>query len=135
MSLGGDILATLPELRSAAVSMMVDSCVIGLRVRSDVLDEETGDYTYSIPDPVYEGACRYRAGNTAVHEVDAQGQALIEQSDVLHVPIPGTEAVTKDMVAVVTLSLDPSAPFEVRITGGHKQTFSTARRFPVELVS
>lgn len=135
MSLGADILAALPGLRAQAESMMVDSCVIGLRVQSETLDEATGDYEYTIPDPVYDGVCRYRAGNTAVHEIDAQGQALIEQSDVLSLPVSGSEAVTKDMMAVVTLTQDAAAPFAVRITGGHKQTFSTARRFPVELTT
>lgn len=134
MSLGADVLRTLPELQAAAESMMVDSCVIGA-ASEPVWNEETGTYEPGVTTPVYSGKCRYRAVNTAVHEVDAQGQALIEQSDVLHVPLAGTSGVGKDMVAVVTLSLDGSAPFAVRVTGGHAQTFSTARRFPVEKVS
>jgi hypothetical protein len=135
VNLGADILATLPELRSAAESMMVDTCVIAPWARSDVLDEATGEYEMTLGEAVYEGPCRYRAGNTAVHEIDAEAQALIEQSDVLSVPLGGSELVTKDMAAVVTLTLDNVEPFTVRITGGHQQTFSTARRFPVERVS
>lgn len=134
MSLGLDIVAALPELRRHAESLMVDHCVIGA-AGEPVWNEETGQYDPGVSAPVYEGPCRYRAGNTAVHEVDAQGQALIEQSDVLSVPVDGSELVVKDMVALVTLTHDQSEPFTVRITGGHKQTFATARRFPVEQVS
>lgn len=134
MSLGADISAELPGLRAAAESMMVDSCVIGIRVRSDELDEETGQYTFTIPAPVYEGPCRYKAGGTAANTVDVQGQSLVEQADILSLPVRGSEAVTKDMVAVVSLTFD-DAVLTVRVVADHRQTFATARRLPVELVT
>jgi hypothetical protein len=135
VTLGQDIVSALPMLRAQAESMMIDSCVIGVLERSTHIDEETGKYTYTLADPVYSGPCRYRAGGTAAGEIDAQGQSLVEQSDVLSLPVIGSEMVQKDMVATVALTLDAAAPFSVRIVDNQQQTFATARRLPVERVS
>lgn len=126
MTLGTDILATLPELRVQAESMMTGTCII-TRSGERVFDETTGDYT-STSTPVYSGPCRVRFESAVATPVDAQSQVYIRQQPTLHLPVAGTDGIQVDDVATVgTLTL--------RIVGLHADTHATARRLPVELLN
>lgn len=130
-----DVQAALPGLRAAAESLMVDSCVVGRKTSGGVLNEETGEYEPGF-ESVYEGPCKLKAAAVQAQDVDAQSQLLIIQQQTLSLPVAGSEGVRPGMVARVTLRNDPDVGVvEVRVVAPHQQTFSSARRFPVELVS
>jgi hypothetical protein len=134
MNLGADILAELPFLRSQAESMMLDWCQIGFEVDSPDIDEETGEYV-KVFTPVYDGPCRFKAANTAVGEIDAAGQLLVERDATLSLPIATSTQVAKDMIVKLTASqTDPGMPgVRGRVKGSFASAFATARRFAVEV--
>lgn len=144
MSLGYDIAAALPGLRAQAESMMIDRCVVERETPGTVLNEETGQYeptrvrVYPPAESLdTDGPCRYKAANTAVRDVEAAGQLLIEQTATLSLPVATSlEVAEGDYVTFTASAFDPQmVGLEVRISGEHHQTFATARRFPVEEVS
>lgn len=134
MSLSTDILAELPFLRSQAESMMLDRCQIGTEVEGDTIDEETGQYD-RVFTAVYDGPCRFKAANTAVGEIDAAGQLLVERDATLSLPVATSTLVVKDMIVKVTGSqTDPGLPgVRARIKASFASAFATARRFAVEV--
>lgn len=142
MDLGADIAAALPGLRAQAESMMQDRCVVERVTAGTVLDEVTGEYT-PVTVRVYpvgvaaDGPCQFKAANTAVRDVEAAGQLLVEQSATLKLPVAGSEVVREGDVVTITASrFDPQlVGVRVRVAGSHHQTFATARRFPVEEMS
>lgn len=118
--------------RRAATAQMVDTCVIGIQVRSDQLDETTGEYPVTIQ-PVYAGPCRFTLGGLQVRDVDSQGQDLAIADATLAIPTdqPGSGQVGKDHVATITLAANDDATITAVVQAGHAQTWATARRFPV----
>lgn len=122
--------------RQRIEQQMVDSCVVGRPVRSDQLDEDTGEYPVTI-EPVYSGPCKFTAAALQVRDVDSQGQDLAVADGVLAIPVAavGSSLVAKDHVATITLSAFDSAVITAVVQAGHAQTFATARRFPVEITT
>ena len=144
MSLGYDVAQALPGLRAQAEAMMVDRCRVERVTPGTVLNETTGEYTPTrvrVYPPASaaasDGICRYKAANTAVRDVEAAGQLLIEQAATLSLPISASlEVAEGDIVTFTASTFDPQmVGVEVRIAGEHHQTFATARRFPVEEIS
>lgn len=144
MSLGSDILATLPFLQEQAQSMMTDVCEIGTVSAEPVFDENTGTYLPGFT-LVYEGPCRFKSGATQSAEIDAQGQLLVEQDSILNLPMGADDRIVfgaskdvlKNMVVRVTTSVtDEGLPgTEARIKGPAVGSYRTARRFAVEVTS
>lgn len=134
MRLVEHVAAELPGLRAEAEALMVDACTIGVESRSDVLEEETGEYELIVAEPVYSGKCQFKPGGTANREVDVAGQQRVETAAVLKLPVVGSELVTKNMIAIFTSSEhDPALPgVRVRITGPFHSSYATTRRFAVE---
>jgi hypothetical protein len=134
MSLGQDVLAELPFFRAQAESLMLDWCEIGTEVEGDTFNEETGKYD-RIFTAVYEGPCRFKAANTAVGEIDAAGQLLVERDATLSLPVATSTQVGKDMIVKLTQSqTDPGIPgMRARVKGTFASAFATARRFSVEV--
>lgn len=137
MSLGSDVAAALPGFRAEAESQMVSTCTItsdGVKV----WDEETGGYVES-GTTVYSGPCKLRfpPQGRSLRELDVQGQFLIEQEPLLSLPVAGSELVSPgDVVTITANPFDPAmVGLKIRIAGVHTQTFATARRFPVEVVT
>lgn len=116
-------------------SQFVSACVIR-RASGQTFNEATGQYV-PIYATVYEGACLLKFASGSVREVDAQSQQLVRQSPVLKLPVAGSEGVRVDDVAEITANpLDAGrVGLKVRIAGDHVGTLTTARRFPVEVVS
>lgn len=144
VSLGGDIEAELPFLRSEAESMMRSRCIIR-RNGEKVFSEETGDYETTVT-TLYTGSrdgveiggiCKIRFGGAQANEVDGQSQDLTEQVAVLSLPIAGSSGLTVgDVAEIVSSPFDPDLVGKLfRILGHHTQTYATARRLPVEVVS
>lgn len=135
MSLADDMAAEMPFLREQAESRMRDSCVIFSSSSSEDPDPATGKHAI-VTVTVYEGPCEYKAADVAVRETTSAGREVVEQSALLKIPVgaPGSAAVAAGMRATVTLTAQDSAVIEVRIKGGHRQSYATARRLPVEEV-
>ena len=129
--------------RAAAERNMPDRWVVE-RSTTGGLNEATGEYentivrVYPPPDsPDADGSGKFTAANTAVNDVDAAGQLLVESSAVLALPVGASAGVTEgDMARCVAAVLDPSlVGVTVRVEGPHRQTFATMRRFRVKEVT
>lgn len=127
--------STLEQGRAIAAAMMEAACTIDRKVKG-ALNETTLQYD-NTSEQIYSGPCRTRFVASIVRESDVQGQSLARQEGVLSVPIPGSGDIRPDDVATITANaLDPEQVGQRFIIRGiHEQTFSTARRFPIELVS
>lgn len=121
--------------RARVEEQMVDSCVIGRVVRSDELDEN-GDYPETL-DPVYVGRCKFTIQAVQVRDVDSQGQDFSVADGILSIPVGalGSAEVEKDHRAQITLTSNDSAIIDAVVQSGHAQTFATARRFPVQILT
>ena len=124
-------------------SQFVSSCIIRRQV-GEVFNETIGEYE-PVWDVVYSdadsddvgGPCLLKFGSPSVREVDAQSQQLVRQQPVLKLPVDTSAGVRVDDVAELTSNpLDPQrVGLKVRVSGDHVGTLTTARRFPVEVVS
>ncbi|PYY32358.1 DUF6093 family protein [Curtobacterium sp. MCBD17_030] len=136
--LGADIADALPELRAAAESKMVDTCIIESIVTGGDPDPATGLPTV-VRTVVYSGPCEFKAADTQARSVASGGRQLVQQGAALKIPIdaPGSVLVRAGHEATITLRAhDPNAaPIVAAVSGGHNQTYATARRIPVEVTS
>lgn len=135
MSLGDDLSAALPGLRAQAESMMESGCRIGPQGVEGTDDDL--NRTVTIADPVYVGPCRVRFVSTVTSDEDAGTQDVAVQQALLSLPVAGSEGVrTGHMVEITANPHDGGLIGRVfRVTGYHGQTYATARRFPLELVT
>jgi hypothetical protein len=128
--------STLARGRTQAEERMTDTCKVGAKIRSETLNDQ-GLYAETI-DPVYEGICEVQFGANQPNTSDAGAQIVTVQDVVLKLPVtPTTGLVSDEHFAEITGSVnDPGLIGRVfRITGFNAKTYSTARRFPVELES
>jgi hypothetical protein len=137
VTLGSDLTAALPELREAAESMMTDACRIAESGGNRTLNEATGKYDTAGPVYIYAGRCQIKWGGTAPRDVDAAGQSLVESAAVVKLPMAASADVrVGDELEVTASASDPAlSGMRFRIAGSFQQTYATARRFPIELVS
>lgn len=136
MSLRSDVEFVLPELRAAAESLMTDHCQIGTNVQSSEQNPDTLEYEYVFT-PVYDGPCRFKAGNVQASDVESASQLLVSQLATLSLPIGTSTAVTNGMQVRVTGSLtDPALPgTRATIEAPFRSSYATARRFSARVVS
>lgn len=122
--------------RLLAEDLMTDTVQVGVMSPGAELDEDTGEYT-PVFTASYDGPARFKAANTAVGEIDAAGQLLVEQDATLSLPVSTSTMVKKDMLVRVTASLtDPGlVGTEARVKGPFASAYVTARRFSVEVTS
>jgi len=134
--LGDDIAAALPELRAAAESLMVDTCRV-TTLSAPVWDGPSGEYLPGTTATIYEGKCRLRRPVAAPQATDAGETTWAVDVLVLSLPILGSESVADGHdVEILTSAHDPATVgLTLKVQGGHWQTHSTARRFPVKVVT
>lgn len=119
--------------RKQAEALMESSCVV-TRAGAVATDPATGVDSPTLT-TIYSGKCRLRFPDANSNDVAAAGQSIEKQSPTLSLPVDAASAlVLTDDVATVTSPFDPLV-IVVRIAGVHSQTHSTARRFPVEVLS
>ncbi|HET8537608.1 MAG TPA: DUF6093 family protein [Solirubrobacteraceae bacterium] len=137
MSLADDVSAALPGLRAEAEALMVDTCKITKPGGKPVWDDDAGEYVDPEPVTVYEGKCRIRNAYPAPQSVQA-GQ-VVSGLDIVIISIPVGEAGGIERGCEWELTASPNDPDSVgmraSITADHVQTFSTACRFPAQIVS
>lgn len=114
---------------------MTDTAQIGFEVQSTDMDEH-GEYP-AIFTPIYDGPCRFKAGNVQATDVEASTQLLVSQLATLSLPISTSVDVQNGMQVRVTGSLtDPALPGTVaRIEAPFRSSYATARRFAARVVS
>ncbi|WP_336698185.1 DUF6093 family protein [Curtobacterium sp. USHLN213] len=136
MSLRIDVDRLLPGFRDAAESIMTDTCQIGTVSTDQVQNPVTLEYEYVFT-PVYDGPCRFKAGNMQASDVESASQLLVSQLATLSLPIDTSTDVRNGMQVRVTGSLtDPALPGTVAtIKAPFRSAYSTARRFAAEVVS
>lgn len=134
--LGWDVEAALPALRAAAESLMTDTwrCSKG-GVR--VFDDETGTWTDSPSEVVYDGPGRLRDIDADSPRIETQGETTVTARLRLSLPVATSGAVRIDDVLECTGSTQDASLVgtKVRVSDLHLQTHSTARRFSVEVES
>ena len=136
MSLRSDVERLLPDFRNNAESLMTDTCIIGSESTDQVLNPDTLEYEYVFT-PVYDGPCRFKAGNVQASDVESASQLLVSQLATLSLPIATSTDVRNGMQVRVTGSLtDPAlAGTTATIRAPFRSSYATARRFAAEVVS
>lgn len=135
--LGYDIAVALPGMRAQAESIMKSRVVIS-RETGTVRDPETGTNvpTWTV---IYQGKARVRMPSTEARETDQSGQRIVESAPTLSVPIgdaAGALVSLDDIAVLVEHEPDPLiVGTRMRIVEGIDQTWSTARRFSVEILT
>jgi len=114
---------------------MRDRCII-TGAAASVWDEEAGTYTPGEPVVIYEGKCKLQTRDVVVNEADAGDREVAVVRWAVHLPVFGSEAVTKGHVVTMTeCALDPAVVGQVfTVQGPHFGSAKTARRVPVEAV-
>lgn len=128
--------ATALAGRVAAEALMTDTAQIGFDAEGTEIDPTTGEYEHVFT-PVYDGPCRFKAGNVQASDVEAASQLLVSQLATLSLPIGTSVDVKNGMQVRVTGSLtDPALPGTVAmIRAPFRSSYATARRFAAEVVS
>lgn len=136
MSLRSDVEGALPSFRDAAESLMTDACQVGFNVQTGNQNPDTLEYEYVFT-PVYDGPCRFKAGNVQASDVESASQLLVSQLATLSLPIDTSTEVKNGMQVRVTGSLtDPALPgTTATIRAPFRSSYATARRFAAEVVS
>lgn len=136
MSLRSDVEGALPSFRDAAESIMTDTCQVGFVSSDEVLNPETLELEYVFT-PVYDGPCRFKAGNVQASDVESSTQLLVSQLATLSLPIGTSADVRNGMEVRVTASLtDPALPgTRATIKAPFRSAYATARRFAAEVFS
>lgn len=122
--------------RHLAAEFMTDTAQVGFEAQSTDMDPETGEYP-AVFTPVYDGPCRFKAGNVQASDVEASSQLLVSQLATLSLPIAASGAVRNGMTVRVTGSLtDPALPgTTAMIKAPFRSSYTTARRFSCEVLS
>jgi hypothetical protein len=121
--------------RHLATEFMTDTAQIGFEVQSAEMDEH-GEYP-KVFNPIYDGPCRFKAGNVQASDVEAASQLLVSQLATLSLPIGTSVEVKNGMQVRVTASLtDPALPGTVaEVKAPFRSSYTTARRFSCEVIS
>jgi hypothetical protein len=121
--------------RHLATEFMTDTAQIGFELQSTDMDAH-GEYP-KVFTPIYDGPCRFKAGNVQATDVEASTQLLVSQLATLSLPIATSVDVQNGMQVRVTGSLtDPALPGTVaRIEAPFRSSYATARRFAARVVS
>jgi hypothetical protein len=136
MGLVDDVSAALPGLRAEAEALMVDQCRITKPGKSG-WDDDKGEYVDEPPVTVYEGRCRIRNAYPAPQSVQAGQVAWGLDIIIISIPIGAAAGIERGCEWELTASAnDPdSVGMRASIMADHVQTFSTACRFPAQIVS
>jgi hypothetical protein len=132
-----ELTGLLASGRAAAEALMQDACVItaaGTGTTDDLTGEVTGGTT-----TIYTGKCKVQQsgrGSQGQRTDSGQLSTILLRLEV-HVPVAGTEAVTRGAVVTITAAANDSA-LVGRTFAVHDlsfKSFATARRLGVEEVT
>lgn len=141
MMLNADVTAALPDLRAAAESLMVDTCIITRDGEGEpVFNSETGQYERPGRTTVYEGKCRLQDNRVQVGSPDQSSQAglaISVQNTELQLPVDGTgHIVPGDVAEILSCRFDLSLiGRKLTVEGPHGKSHATTRRLRVKEVT
>ena len=119
--------------RSAAESLMVDSCIITRGPGEPVIDPDTGAVTDGAGETVYEGKCKVQSKDSATASPDAGGNSFVVVSRQVHIPANAADVKDGDVVTVTASLLNAfTVGKRYRVEGFTPDTFDTASRLPVK---
>jgi len=121
--------------RQLAESLMTDTVRIFRRTMTGGVDAN-GEPVFT-DTTIFQGACRLVLRSSVVRDVDAQSQLLAVQGPRLDVPVAGTGLVKNgDRFEILTSATDAElVGLSGVVSGMFPQSYSTARRLPVEVAS
>lgn len=132
--IGDDIAEVLPELRSEAESLMVDTAMITRPGGEPTFDPSTGELTPAAGTTIYEGPCRLRQPTASEAELLFGDEQLTRSRFVACFPHDVTGVQIGDVVTV-TESDDPDVLLRsFRVASIPLATFTLYKGFPVEVV-
>lgn len=122
--------------RTAAESLMVDTCLIEHRTGTSALDETTGRYTDTWT-TVYSGKCRIQARDVIRTPTAESGERLVTLKVLTcSVPMSVTGVKVDDRVTVTASALDPDLTNRAfRVADLFHKTHATARRLAIEEIT
>ena len=120
--------------RGVAESLMTDTVRVFRRVNGPVGEDGNPTVTDTT---IFEGPCRLVLRSSMVRDVDAQSQLLAVQGPRLDVPVTGSGGVKNgDRFVILSSATDAElVGLEGVVAGMFPQSYSTARRLPVEVAS
>lgn len=125
--LGHDIADALTYLRAEAESLMTDTCTVAYPTGTTA-DPTTGADVTTYGDAVYSGRCKVQDRDLQSSEPESASSTADVYVKELHLPV---SAPTIAHGAHVLMS--DGRVF--RVLAGHRKTWQTAQRLPVEVVS
>jgi len=132
MSLVDDVLATLPGMRAAAESLMLDTCVVH-RPGEPITDSD-GNVTPSLT-LLYTGPCKIQQTLAQSSNPVAGGHQYTVQDTRWDTPVGVGPFAVDDVVTITDAVLDPQLTGKVyRVSEEFHKTGATAQRTRVEEV-
>lgn len=118
--------------RAAAEALMTDACTITRQTGEPTFDEQTGQYNYPPPTPVYSGKCKLQAPSLVNPiEIDAPERTGLKEQSVLSLPIEVTP-VKGDVAEFTAAAFDSNlVGRKFTVVGQHHESQATARRVQV----
>lgn len=115
--------------------MMTSTCAV-TRETGQTLNPDTLEYDETVT-AVWAGPCRVKSFSTVTSPRETEGMLDTVQQLELFLPVTGTEAITvDDMVQITAGGFDPALTGkQFRVTGQFNQSYATARRLPVEVLT
>lgn len=135
-TIGEAITEALPQLQAAAVSLMVDECVV-TRAGSGEWepDPDTGYEVPPEPTVVYEGPCKVATYAPYESTKDIGGKEVAVQRYSIHTPVGAGPFEVGDVVDITVSANEPATlGREFRVAGLHEKTWQTAQRMFVDEV-
>lgn len=129
--MGAELSGVLPELRSMAESLMLDTCTAGV-LGAAVTDPVTGVVTTPLT-PLYEGVCKVQTYTPQESRPEVGESPRTVQRYAVHIPVGSYAPAVGHVVEIVTAALDPElAGRRYRVVALLHKTLATAYRLGVE---
>lgn len=115
--------------RTAALSLMVDACIVDRPTGQAGTDPDTGVVTPTYSAALYTGKCRVQAPGTHASTPAAGEHQFTVLTHVVQLPVDATAYRVGDRVRITAASLDPALVGRVfTVTSLMHKTHPTARR-------
>lgn len=134
MSLLDAVTAALPDLRTQAEALMVDS----IRFAEPGTETfENGTYVTTPGATIYEGPCQVQVTDTVPRDATVGETEIAVERIVIKVPWDADPIPVNSVGEITAVSAVSGVVVgtRYRVIGSHDKTFQTASRYPAELVT
>lgn len=135
VSLLADIQAHLPDMRTAAEALMVDSITFAAP-GTEAFDSSTGTYTTTPGTTIYSGPCRVQVTDVIPRDATVGEQQIVVERTIIHIPWDAATIPPNSVGEITAAGTGSGATVgtRYRVTGSHDKSFATATRLPCERV-